>query len=349
MKKSLAAVILAAGKGTRMNSKTQKILHEVGGKPMVQHVFDAVSPHVDLPPVMVVSPNENGVQQLFGDEANYAPQTEILGTGHATKMARAILNHKSDQVIVMFGDMPLFKAETVASLAQRQAETGAALVILTVIGDEGTSFGRIVRDSQNNIIEICEVAEAKRRENSAELLAIRELNAGVFCFDADFLWQNIDQLPIRQARVGQEFYLTDMLEIALQMGLTVDAVTTENIEECLGAGTRAEMVAVEQAFRRQAVNRWLGAGVTIVDPNSTYIDPDVIIGQDTIIWPNTYLQGNTVIGEDCVIGPNSIVRSAQIGDGCYVEQAVLEGVVVPAESYVEPFTHALPLNEDSAE
>jgi bifunctional UDP-N-acetylglucosamine pyrophosphorylase/glucosamine-1-phosphate N-acetyltransferase len=174
------------------------------------------------------------------------------------------------------------------------------------------------------------VAEARQRPNTAELLAICELNAGVYCFDADWLWANIENLPLRQARNGTEYYLTDMVGLAVDQGLLVEAIVTEDTDECLGAGTRQEMVAVEKAFRRRANAHWLANGVTLVDPDTIFIDPDVVIGQDTIIWPNSYLQGATLIGEDCVIGPNSIVREAQVGDGCVIEQAVVENVTLAA-------------------
>jgi bifunctional UDP-N-acetylglucosamine pyrophosphorylase/glucosamine-1-phosphate N-acetyltransferase len=188
------------------------------------------------------------------------------------------------------------------------------------------------------VVEIVEVAEARQRPNATQLLNLPEHNMGVYCFDADFLWANLPQLPLRQARGGPEYYLTDMVATAVQQGLRVEAVVTEDPDEGLGAGTRAELVAVEKAFRRRANAHWLAHGVTLVDPDSIYIDPDVQIGQDTVIWPNTYLQGKTVIGADCVIGPNAILRNAQVGDGCRVEMAVVEGVTVGEGTAVAPFS-----------
>jgi bifunctional UDP-N-acetylglucosamine pyrophosphorylase/glucosamine-1-phosphate N-acetyltransferase len=330
----LAVVLLAAGQGIRMQSKKQKILHEVGGKPMVQHVFDTAVSATPIPPILVIGPGETGVQALFGNRAEYVIQMEQLGTGHATMMARPVLQGRTEQVIVTYGDMPLLKAETIVRLAQIQAETDAAVVMLSVMGDPASSFGRVVRGAAGSVAEIVEVAEARQRPNTAELLAIRELNAGVYCFDADWLWANIDKLPLRQARSGREYYLTDMVGLAVDEGRLVEALVTEDADECLGAGTRQEMVAVEKAFRRRANARWLANGVTLVDPDTIYIDPDVTIGQDTIIWPNTFLQGATAVGEDCVIGPNSIIRNVQVGDGCVIEQAVVENVTLAAGTRV---------------
>ena len=335
---SLAIVILAAGQGSRMLSKKQKILHAVGGKPMVQHLFDTAVSLTSIPPVLIIGKGGDGVRQLLGDRAQYAVQEEQLGTGHATKMAKPLLVGQAAQVIVTYADMPLLQANTLQKLADLQTETGAAVAMLSVMGSPESTFGRVVRDENGRVAEILEVAQAKRRANAEELLAIREQNAGVYCFAADWLWDNIDKLPLRQARSGPEYYLTDMIELAVQQQRGVTATATEDADECLGAGTRAEMVAVEKAFRRRANNRWLAQGVTIVDPDSTYIDPDVTIGQDTIIWPNSYLQGQTAVGQDCVIGPNAILRNTAVGNGCHIEQAVVEGVILAPGTAVEPFT-----------
>lgn len=337
--KSLAVVLLAAGQGSRMKSKKQKILHEVGGRPMVAHVFAAAEEVSDQQPVLVVAPGETGVHQLFGQRAEYVVQPEQKGTGHATLMALPLLQGKSDQVLVTYGDMPLLRAETMSQLAGLQANSGAALAMLTVAGSEESSFGRVVRNPAGRVTEIVEVAEARQRANTNELLAITELNAGVYCFDAGWLWDNVADLPLRRARSGPEYYLTDMVGLAVGQGRVVAPLLVEDADECLGAGTRQELVAVEQAFRRRANAHWLDAGVTLVDPDTTFIDLTVTIGQDTIVWPNTYLQGHTTIGEACTVGPNTIIRDAQIGDECVIEQAVVERVHVKAGTHVPPFSH----------
>ncbi len=326
---TLAIVILAAGQGTRMQSRKQKILHEVGGRPMVQHVFLAAQAVADLPPVLIVGPGEDGVRSLLGDAATYVVQPEQLGTGHAAQMAAAVLNGQSDQVLITYADMPLLRPQTLSQLAKRQQETGAAIVMLTGLGPPESTFGRIVRGTDGRVLEIVEVAEARQRPNTSELLAIPELNIGVYCFDAAWLWANIPHLPLRQARGGQEYYLTDLVEIANKQGLAVEAIVEDDPEEVLGAGTRAELAAVEKAFRRRTAQHWLNNGVTLVDPEATYIDPDVVIGQDTVIWPNTFLQGTTHIGEDCTIGPNTILRNSQVGNHCWIEQSVIEKRTVP--------------------
>lgn len=339
-RESLAVVVLAAGMGTRMNSKRQKILHEVGGKPMVTHVYEAATAVSARPPVLVIGQGGEHVRALFGDTAEYVVQEEKLGTGHATLMAADLLRGQAAQVVVLYGDMPLLKADTIRALAARQAESGTAVAMLSVMGEPESSFGRVVRDENGIVQEIVEVSEAKRRENSRALLDIRELNVGVYCFSADFLWAELPHLPQHVARNGNiEYYLTDMVGTAVAKHLGVEAVLLDDEDECLGAGTRAELVAVEQAFRRRANHRWLAAGVTLIDPASTFIDPDVTIGQDTVIWPNSFLQGNTAVGANCTIGPNAIVRHSRLGDGVTVVQAVIENRLVAADTVVPPFTH----------
>jgi bifunctional UDP-N-acetylglucosamine pyrophosphorylase/glucosamine-1-phosphate N-acetyltransferase len=335
----LAVILLAAGQGTRMKSKTQKILHEVGGKPMVMHIFEAAEAVADVPPVLVVGKGADGVQNLIGSRALYVTQAEQKGTGHATMMAESLVKGQAEQVIVTYGDMPLLRAKTMSRLAQTQAKTGAAVVMLSVMGDFTSTFGRVVRDQNGTVTEIVEVAEARLRPNTQELLAIPELNVGVYCFDGEWLWQNIHNLPLRQARSGQEYYLTDMIELAVQQDRLVEAIVTDDADESLGAGTRAELVAVERAFRNRANRHWLENGVTLVEPSTIFIDQDVVIGQDTVIWPNTYLQGATRIGVDCVIGPNTIVRNAQIGNNCRLEQMVVENCVLVDGTIGKPFAH----------
>lgn len=335
----LAVILLAAGQGTRMKSKTQKILHEVGGKPMVMHIFDAAEAVADVPPVLVVGKGADGVQNLIGDRAQYATQAEQMGTGHATMMAESLVKGQTEQVIVTYGDMPLLKAETLSRLAQTQVKTNAAVVMLSVMGEFTSTFGRVVRDRSGYVAEIVEVAEARLRPNTQELLAIPELNVGVYCFDADWFWQNIHDLPLRQARSGQEYYLTDMIELAVAQDRLVEAIVTDDVDESLGAGTRAELVEVERAFRNRANRYWLENGVTLIEPTSIFIDQDVVIGQDTIIWPNSYLQGNSKIGADCVIGPNTIVRNAQVGNGCRLEQTAVENCVLDDGTIVKPFEY----------
>lgn len=335
---NIAAVILAAGKGTRMASNRPKILHAVGGKPMVVHVVEAARQVTTRPPLLVIAPHDEATPRLLGAHCDYVVQPEASGTGQAAQMA---LPHLADcgQVLLTYADMPLLRAATYGRLLQLQIETGAAVALLSVWGEAASSFGRVVRDVKGGVREIVEVAEARQRPESEALLAIRELNVGVYAFSAEFLTAALPHLPLRQARTGPEYYLTDTVSLALEQGRRVAALTLDDSDEGLGAGTRSELAQVERAFRRRVARHWLGHGVTLIDPEAVYIDPDVVIGQDTVIWPNTYLQGDTQIGPDCVIGPNAIVRDARIGRNCRLEQVVIKGVTLPDNSAPPPFTY----------
>ncbi len=335
----IAIVILAAGKGVRMHSRQPKVLHNVGGKPMICHAWAVAGPLATRPPVVVVPPDDASIQALLGDQATYVVQPEPLGTGHALRMAAPLLTGRTDQTLVTYADMPLLRSETLQELINVQATTGAAIALLYVEGEPQSSFGRVVRNVQGEVMEIVEVAEARQRPDPAAWLSIRTLNVGVYCFDAPWLWDTLPHLPLRQARTGQEYYLTDLVGLAVAQGRCVVGVPLHDADEALGVGTRAELVTVEKAFRRRAVERWLAAGVTILDPETTYIDQDVGIGQDTILRPQTYLQGQTVVGAACVIGPNATLRQTRIGDRCRVEQAVLENVTLPDDTILAPFTH----------
>lgn len=339
----VASVILAAGRGVRMNSRQPKVLHEAGGKPLVSHALATAQQVASHLPVVVIPPHDDAIPTLLGDQAVYAVQPEALGTGHAVQMAAPLLAGRTAQVLVTYADMPLLRAETLQALIQAQATTGAVVALLYIEGDSQSSFGRVVQNEQGAVVEIVEVAEARQRPDPAAWLGLRTLNVGVYCFAAAWLWDNLPRLPLRQARAGREYYLTDLVGLAVAQGCQVVGVPLADADEALGAGTRAELALVEKAFRRRAVQRWLAAGVTIVDPEATYIDQDVQIGRDTILWPQTYLQGQTVIGEACVIGPNATLRQARLGDRCRVEQAVVENVTLPDETRLRPFTHLEPL------
>jgi bifunctional UDP-N-acetylglucosamine pyrophosphorylase/glucosamine-1-phosphate N-acetyltransferase len=320
-----------------MNSRKQKILHEVGGEPMVAHVYAAANAIADLAPVVVVGPGADEVRELLGSRSAYVVQSEQLGTGHATLMAKTLLEDRSDQVLVVYADMPLLRPETMAQLAQKQSESEAAVVLLTVEGDPSSTFGRIVRGPDGEVSEIVEVAEAALRPDEDAILAITEQNAGVYCFDARWLWRYLAELPIHQARSGPEYYLTDMIGLAFEQGRHIEAFVVDDAAECMGAGTRAELVNVEKAFRRRANDYWLANGVTLVDPDTIFIDQGVYIGQDTIIWPNTYIQGKTKVGEECILGPNAIIRNSQIGARCQIEQAIVEDTTLDNDSVVASY------------
>lgn len=328
----LAVVILAAGQGTRMKSRLPKVLHPLAGRPLVTYAVETARALTDAEPVLVVGHGAEPVQETVGEGVTFVEQTEQLGTGHAVLQARAVLQGQTDLVLVTYADMPLLTMETLRRLVERQRENAGPITILTLISDDPHGFGRVIRDESGAVVQVVEEAVA-----TPEQLAIRELNAGVYCFNADWLWTHIDCIPLSLPK--GEYYLTDLIGMAVAEGLRVEAAATEDAEEALGINTRVHLAEAETALRRRINEHWMLAGVTIVDPQTTYIEPGVTIGRDTTIWPNTHLRGNTSIGKNCVIGPNSIIVDCRIGDGCQVLASVLEQAVMEDGSDIGPFGH----------
>ncbi len=328
---SLGVVILAAGQGVRMRSALPKVLHPLGGRPMLSYAVEAARALSDLPPLLVVGYGAEAVRQQAGADLLYAVQAEQRGTGHAVLQARPLLEAQATEILVLYGDMPLLTVETLRRVVEARREGEATLALLTLVADDPRGFGRVIRDQQGAVLRIVEEADASQAER-----AVRELNAGVYAFDASWLWEHLPLLPLQ--RKG-EYYLTDLVEMALAEGRRVVAVTTDDPQEALGINTRVHLAEAEAALRRRINRRWMEAGVTLVDPERTYIEADVSIGADTVIWPNTYLRGRTTIGSGCQIGPNSLIEDSTIGDGVRVLASVVEQAVMEAGSDVGPFSH----------
>ncbi len=325
----VTAVLLAAGQGTRMKSNLPKVLHPVCGRPMVWHALRAVEPVCTQKPVLVVGHGAEAVQAVVGEEARFVLQEERLGTGHAVQQAEALLRGQVRYVIVTYADMPLLRAETIQRLLETQRQNPGPMTLLTVQADDPRGFGRILRSPDGTVAAIVEEADA-----TPEQLQIRELNAGAYCFSADWLWQ-----ALRQVRLSPkgEYYLTDTVSIAVSQGLTVQAVQLTDREETIGVNTRLHLAEAEAAMRRRINRRHMLNGVTMIDPARTYIDAGVQIDADTVLWPDTYLHGETTIGPGCEIGPNTIVRDSRIGADCRILASVLESAVVEDRVDMGPF------------
>lgn len=324
-------IILAAGQGTRMRSALPKVLHPLLGKPMVQYALDTAVEVTGNKPVLVVGYGADAIRQTLGEAARYVIQEPQLGTGHAVQVAEPALRGQAGLVLVTYADMPLLTAETVKQILEIQKEHAGPFTMLTVVADDPHGFGRVVRGPDGSVQAIVEQAHA-----SPEQLAIRELNASVYCFDARWLWEALHRIPISPKG---EYYLTDLVGIAVQDGLSVQAKVLDDPYEAIGINTRVHLAEAE-AVLRQRINRdWMLAGVTLVDPATTYIERDVTIGTDTTIWPNTYLQGKTIIGGGCELGPNTMIRDTRVGDNCKIQASVLEEAVVEDGVDIGPFAH----------
>ncbi len=325
----VASILLAAGQGTRMKSSLPKVLHPICGKPMVFYALAAACQAGNQTPVLVVGHGAEQVREVVGGAAHFVVQEQQLGTGHATMQAEALLKGVADYVIVTYADMPLLRGETLQELVERQAQNEGPLTMLSVLADDPRGFGRVVRKTDGSVAAIVEEYVA-----TPEQLQIKELNVGAYCFRADWLWQALRQIPL--SKKG-EYYLTDTVELAVKDGLPVQAFVHDDVTETIGVNTRIDLADAESAMRKRINRAHMLAGVTLVDPSSTYIEAGVRIGPDTTIWPNTYLHGETVIGRDCQIGPNSILRDTQVADRCKVLAAVAEGAQIENNVEMGPF------------
>jgi bifunctional UDP-N-acetylglucosamine pyrophosphorylase / glucosamine-1-phosphate N-acetyltransferase len=328
---NLAAVVLAAGQGTRMNSRTPKVLHKLAGHPLVEYPLRAAHAVTGATPVMVVGVGADAVMAAFEERARYVLQAEQLGTGHALAQARAVLEGQCEAVLVTYADMPLLREATLRALAEAQAANPGPFTLLSVHSAGPRDFGRVLRDADGRVAGVVEAIQA-----TPEQYALTEVNVGAYCFDAAWLWQALPQLPLSPKG---EYYLTDLVALAVAEGGRVGSVTTADESEAIGINTRVQLAAAETALRRRLNERWMLAGVTLVDPATTYIDPDAQLGADTIVLPNTHIEGHCVIAGGCVLGPNTILRDTTVGAGSRVEASVLEGALLAEDVRVGPFAH----------
>ena len=329
---STAVVILAAGKGTRMKSDLPKVLHPLAGRPMIAYSLDLARAVGEGPPVVIVGHGAEEVMAAVEGDATFVFQREQLGTGHAVMQAESVLAGQAERVLVFAADMPLLTASTLRRLVVRQEETGAAVVMLSVVADDPRGFGRVVRDADGRPLAIVEEAEA-----TPEQKAIRELNAGVYCFQADWLWPALRRIE-PSPRKG-EYYLTDLVGMAVDEGRRVEVVVAESPEEALGVNTRVHLAEAEGVVRWRKNRALMLAGVTLIDPATTYIQPQVAVGRDTTIGPGVVLQGDTRVGAHCVIGPHAVLTDVTVGDGSVIGAGVVatgcdfpEDMEVPAGS-----------------
>ncbi len=331
---TLAAAILAAGKSTRMKSKTVKVLHPLAGAPIIRYVLANVAAVCAQRVVLVVGHGAQQVKDALGPGYLYVEQRELLGTGHALLQARPLLDGQCDTVLCLYGDMPLVRPDTLRRLIATHHDNHAVMTLLSVGGDDSMGFGRIVRDGKGNVQAIVEEKVA-----TPEILALKEYNAGLYCFQSDWLWPRLAALPV--SPIG-EYYLTDMLAVAVREGAPVQAVFCTDRSEVLGINNRVQLAQAEALVRAHVCESLMLNGVTIVDPATTYIDATVTIARDTVIYPNTVCQGETHIGEDCAIGPNSHLVDATIGDGCRIWASVIEQASVASGTRIGPFSHLRP-------
>jgi bifunctional UDP-N-acetylglucosamine pyrophosphorylase/glucosamine-1-phosphate N-acetyltransferase len=325
------AVILAAGQGTRMHSNLPKVLHPIMGVPMLRYTLEAAKQSTNEKPVIVIGHGGGLIQQTFANEAEFVIQEPQLGTGHAVLQAKHLLDRSSDMILVTYGDMPLLTSDSFTRIIENQKAQSGPITMLSTIADDPRGFGRVLRADDGSVSAIVEEAEA-----TSEQLRIHELNTGVYCFSADWLWNALEHIPLSPKG---EYYLTDLVKMAVSENLIVQALRLEDPREGIGINTRQHLAEVITIMRDRINQVWMLAGVTLIDPQRTYIEPGVKIGQDTTIWPDSYLFSGTVIGDACTLGPNAIIRGSQIGTGCNVECSIIEESLLDENVHVGPYAH----------
>lgn len=329
------AIVLAAGEGKRMNSKLPKVLHKVCGKEMVNHVIDTLR-RAEIDNInLVVGKNAELVKRGTEDrQVNYYIQEEQLGTGHAVMCAKEAFNNKKGTVAIFVGDGPLITEEMVEKLFAFHEEGKYKATVITSIIDDPAKYGRIIRDKSGELGKIVEYKDCSEEEKK-----VNEINSGMYCFDIEALVENLEKLNNNNAQ--NEYYLTDMIEILKKEGHKIGAFDVA-VEEITAVNSRVELANAENIMRKRINKRHMENGVTIIDPNNTYIEREVEIGMDTIIYPGNIIEGKTKIGEGCILYPNSRIVDSIIENNVTIQNSVILESCIGEETTVGPFAYVRP-------
>lgn len=331
----LRAVILAAGKGTRMRSKLPKVLHKVGGKAMLQHVLDAADAAGAAEKIVIVGHGAELVESMVGEQGKIVLQAEQLGTGHAVMQTKDALAGFTGTAMILCGDTPLLDGEELKKFYEAHVQSGAAATVLTAFMDNPFGYGRIVRDADGNVQGIVEEKDA-----DAQQKLIKEINTGIYCLECPLMFDVLATLTCDNAQ--GEYYLTDVLTKLNEAGKKVGGVVTEDSDMVMGINSRRQLAEAESVMRVRILNKLMDEGVTIMDPASTFIEGSVKIGRDTVIYPFTWLEGNTGIGEDCEIGPNVRLTNVEVGNGTHLQFVYGHDCKVCDEVTAGPYVHLRP-------
>lgn len=332
------AIVLAAGKGTRMKSKLSKVLHPICGQPMIEYVLEAAR-SVKCQDIFVVIGHEaQAIEEALGSDLTYVHQKEQLGTGHAVMVARENLKNKKGRTFVLCGDTPLVSEYTLQDLLHTHQELKAAVTILTTEVDRPQGYGRIVRNEGGHVERIVEQKDATTSEQK-----IREINAGIYCFENEDLLYALNEITNDNAQ--EEYYLTDCIEVLKKNDKQVAAHLTKDSEDTLGVNDRVALAQAEKWMRKRINEQHMLQGVTIIDPDQTYIEPHVHIGYDTVIYPGTHIGSHTTIGEDCRIGPQTEVTESTLGNRCHVQYSKVIQSNMNDDISIGPYSFVRPGNE----
>jgi len=336
-----AVVILAAGAGTRMKSQVPKVLHAICGASLLDHVLAAAR---ELDPAELIVVVGHGGRQVGSHLAGHAPDAQVVvqhrpgGTGHAVRVVTETVGLGQGTVVVTYGDTPLLRGGTLAALVREHVAEQAAATALTTLLADPTGYGRILRDDRGAFAEIVEEADA-----SADQRTVTEINSGVYAFESSLLADSVKRLPTGNAK-GEE-YLTDVLAILRAEGHRVATVTTPDSDEVRGVNDRAQLAQARRILNARVLDGWMRAGVTFVDPPTTFLDVSVVLGQDVEIGPGTQLAGGTVIGPGAHVGPGCLLRDTVVGAGAMLSHVVGVSARIGPGVTVEPFTYLPPGTE----
>ncbi len=339
---SIATIILAAGKGTRMKSNLAKVLHPVLGLPMLSYPLDLSLNEIKSErTIVVVGYQADQIERRFKDSRiKFVRQDEQLGTGHAVLQAIPLLHGFAGTVLILCGDVPLVKSVTIKSFMDTFVENDSTLAVLTAVLKEPYGYGRILRNEEGWLERIVEEKDASEEERLT-----REINTGIYCVKASFLKEGL--MEIGKENAQGEYYLTDLVKVARQRDLRCSAHMVADPAEVMGINTRVDLAAATEALRHEKVKELMLSGVTIIDPKTTYVDRAVAIGKDTILYPNCTLQGRTKIGERCVIEPNSKISDAEIGNDVTIRShSVITESKIEDGTILGPFAHLKPQSEE---
>ena len=329
----LVGIVLAAGLGKRMNSKRHKVVHEVCGKPMIEHIVEEMLAVGFDRLFVVVGKLEEQVRDVLGDKVEYIRQSEQLGTGHAVMMAAPYLP-ENGTAVVLYGDCPLVRREEILRLLTTVKDSGGTAVQTAVV-DNPFAYGRILRDARGDVSRIVEEKDA-----TAEQRLIREVNSGIYAFSIPSLRASLEKLSRDNAQ--GEYLLTDCIEHIRRTGERIFPVVVADPDDIANVNDRIQLSYVEEKLRKRILLKHMQNGVTILDPANTYVQADVVIGRDSVLLPGTMLEGATVVGEDCVLGPNTRLRDAVISDEVHIESSVVIGSSIAAGAMVGPFAYIRP-------